>query len=115
MVERSLPGVMCTAAETVVTGILAVGSQVTHSTHGGHKFQVGQTASARHFQVTCSLTSCFHFIDRDGWCTDQSLAGGPTPVVRSFLLTPWVHFPHAFLLPRVRLIYPKLASVTNTL
>lgn len=31
---------MCTAAETVVTGILVVSFQVAHPTHGSHKFQL---------------------------------------------------------------------------
>jgi hypothetical protein len=52
---------MCTAAEIVVTGILAVSFQVAHLTHGSHKFQPWLLAISTQEGVTCSdVISPFH-------------------------------------------------------
>ena len=62
VLERNLPGVMFTAAETVVTGILAVCSQVEHFTHENHKVELGRTTFGH--PRSHGMMSPLHFTDR---------------------------------------------------
>lgn len=78
---------MCTAAETVVTVILAVCSQVTHSTHDGHKLQLEPATSVPPSAVTCSdvifpfrRSRCPKRCSADHNCWRFVRPKGPTPV-----------------------------------
>lgn len=63
VVQTDLPGVMCTAADTVVTGILVVALQVARPAHDCHKFQLASATSTRH-RESHVMMSFLHFNDR---------------------------------------------------